>query len=218
MRLWIWICELWGEHGVTHFIFVAFFEIKKNPYSFVGVGVWSGVANAARTRDLLNHNQVLYRLSYSHHAQCMWYTLQQMTTLHYPLTKRADRMKLADRYMFWAITSCSVFERRKAFEYDLGVVWDGKTWDRYAQLYSRGWPKTSLRLAYQLVVQVSDFLLSSIWCIYLAYTNGFDFGVFNMTTGLSYESPNMLLSPVRERVSHYRLCSANRLVVTVFTL
>ena len=28
-----------------------------------------GVANAARTRDLLNHNQVLYRLSYSHHNE-----------------------------------------------------------------------------------------------------------------------------------------------------
>ncbi len=28
-----------------------------------------GVADAARTRDLLNHNQVLYQLSYSHHAQ-----------------------------------------------------------------------------------------------------------------------------------------------------
>ena len=29
----------------------------------------SGVADAARTRDLLNHNQVLYQLSYSHHMQ-----------------------------------------------------------------------------------------------------------------------------------------------------
>lgn len=28
-----------------------------------------GVANAARTRDLLNHNQVLYQLSYSHHGE-----------------------------------------------------------------------------------------------------------------------------------------------------
>lgn len=28
-----------------------------------------GVADAARTRDLLNHNQVLYQLSYSHHVQ-----------------------------------------------------------------------------------------------------------------------------------------------------
>lgn len=27
------------------------------------------VADAARTRDLLNHNQVLYQLSYSHHVQ-----------------------------------------------------------------------------------------------------------------------------------------------------
>ena len=27
-----------------------------------------GVANAVRTRDLLNHNQMLYLLSYSHHA------------------------------------------------------------------------------------------------------------------------------------------------------
>ena len=28
----------------------------------------AGVANAARTRDLLNHNQMLYQLSYSHHV------------------------------------------------------------------------------------------------------------------------------------------------------
>lgn len=27
-----------------------------------------GVANAARTRDLLNHNQMLYQLSYGHHG------------------------------------------------------------------------------------------------------------------------------------------------------
>ncbi len=27
-----------------------------------------GVANAARTRDLLNHNQMLYQLSYGHHS------------------------------------------------------------------------------------------------------------------------------------------------------
>ena len=26
------------------------------------------VANAARTRDLLNHNQMLYQLSYGHHS------------------------------------------------------------------------------------------------------------------------------------------------------
>ncbi|EDN83909.1 hypothetical protein BIFADO_00838 [Bifidobacterium adolescentis L2-32] len=26
------------------------------------------MANAARTRDLLNHNQMLYQLSYSHHV------------------------------------------------------------------------------------------------------------------------------------------------------
>ena len=32
-------------------------------------GFYIGVANAARTRDLLNHNQVLYRLSYSHHGE-----------------------------------------------------------------------------------------------------------------------------------------------------
>ena len=30
--------------------------------------VSTGVANAARTRDLLNHNQMLYQLSYSHHV------------------------------------------------------------------------------------------------------------------------------------------------------
>ena len=29
---------------------------------------FTGVANAARTRDLLNHNQMLYQLSYSHHV------------------------------------------------------------------------------------------------------------------------------------------------------
>ena len=29
---------------------------------------FSGVANAARTRDLLNHNQMLYQLSYGHHS------------------------------------------------------------------------------------------------------------------------------------------------------
>lgn len=28
----------------------------------------AGVDNAARTRDLLNHNQLLYRLSYIHHV------------------------------------------------------------------------------------------------------------------------------------------------------
>ena len=28
----------------------------------------AGVANAARTRDLLNHNQMLYQLSYGHHS------------------------------------------------------------------------------------------------------------------------------------------------------
>lgn len=30
--------------------------------------VSTGVANAARTRDLLNHNQMLYQLSYGHHS------------------------------------------------------------------------------------------------------------------------------------------------------
>ena len=34
-----------------------------------GIYIVKGVANAARTRDLLNHNQVLYRLSYSHHDE-----------------------------------------------------------------------------------------------------------------------------------------------------
>ena len=29
---------------------------------------FTGVANAARTRDLLNHNQMLYQLSYGHHS------------------------------------------------------------------------------------------------------------------------------------------------------
>ena len=29
---------------------------------------FTGVANAARTRDLLNHNQMLYQLSYGHHG------------------------------------------------------------------------------------------------------------------------------------------------------
>ena len=39
----------------------------------------SGVANAARTRDLLNHNQVLCQLSYSHHVHN---SVQQMKTIH----------------------------------------------------------------------------------------------------------------------------------------
>lgn len=29
---------------------------------------FTGVANAALTRDLLNHNQMLYQLSYGHHS------------------------------------------------------------------------------------------------------------------------------------------------------
>ncbi len=29
---------------------------------------WCGVSNGARTRDILDHNQVLYQLSYTHHA------------------------------------------------------------------------------------------------------------------------------------------------------
>ncbi len=33
---------------------------------------WCGVSNGARTRDILDHNQVLYQLSYTHHV----------TTLH----------------------------------------------------------------------------------------------------------------------------------------
>lgn len=37
------------------------------PLKRFGLGP-SGVDNAARTRDLLNHNQMLYRLSYIHHG------------------------------------------------------------------------------------------------------------------------------------------------------
>lgn len=39
--------------------------------------------NATRTRDLLNHNQLLYRLSYIHHV-CIRRTglAQQMDTIH----------------------------------------------------------------------------------------------------------------------------------------
>lgn len=42
-----------------------------------------GVDNATRTRDLLNHNQLLYRLSYIHHV-CARRTgfAQQMDTIH----------------------------------------------------------------------------------------------------------------------------------------
>lgn len=41
-----------------------------------------GVANAARTRDLLNHNQMLYQLSYSHHCSGSVGTGQQVNTIH----------------------------------------------------------------------------------------------------------------------------------------
>ena len=34
-----------------------------------------GVSNGTRTRDVLDHNQVLYQLSYTHHAT----TLQTLT-------------------------------------------------------------------------------------------------------------------------------------------
>lgn len=34
----------------------------------MAVGVSNGVDNAVRTRDLLNHNQMLYLLSYIHHG------------------------------------------------------------------------------------------------------------------------------------------------------
>lgn len=47
--------------------------VKKNDKTPCGPRVRKGfpvrVADAARTRDLLNHNQVLYQLSYSHHVQ-----------------------------------------------------------------------------------------------------------------------------------------------------
>lgn len=52
---------------------------NKNP---AGAG-FHGVDNAARTRDLLNHNQLLYQLSYIHHV---WHPkngfAQQMNTIH----------------------------------------------------------------------------------------------------------------------------------------
>lgn len=40
-----------------------------------------GVDNAARTRDLLNHNQMLYRLSYIHHGATNDFA-QQVDTIH----------------------------------------------------------------------------------------------------------------------------------------
>ncbi len=43
-------------------------KYEKTPTSLVAVGVWRGVDNAVRTRDLLNHNQMLYLLSYIHHV------------------------------------------------------------------------------------------------------------------------------------------------------
>ena len=55
----------WGQTLLT---FVAYWYSQKFPLSF-GTKPSTGVANAARTRDLLNHNQVLYRLSYSHHGE-----------------------------------------------------------------------------------------------------------------------------------------------------
>ena len=42
----------------------------------------NGVANAAWTRDLLNHNQMLYRLSYSHHVHETYRITQQRNTIH----------------------------------------------------------------------------------------------------------------------------------------
>gem|GEM_PF-5435049 len=34
-----------------------------------GYGASLGVADGARTRDVLDHNQVLYQLNYSHHCR-----------------------------------------------------------------------------------------------------------------------------------------------------
>ena len=41
---------------------------RKNKRPFHERKGLAGVANAARTRDLLNHNQMLYQLSYGHHS------------------------------------------------------------------------------------------------------------------------------------------------------
>lgn len=42
-----------------------------------------GVDNAARTRDLLNHNQLLYLLSYIHHGAFQFPKIaQQRNTIH----------------------------------------------------------------------------------------------------------------------------------------
>lgn len=45
----------------------------------IGNDGFCGVGDVARTRDLLNHNQVLYQLSYAHHPLCRSTTMKKYT-------------------------------------------------------------------------------------------------------------------------------------------
>lgn len=60
------LCLTYADDLIGCFAVFQAVQIAKN----LGISseVSTGVANAARTRDLLNHNQMLYQLSYSHHV------------------------------------------------------------------------------------------------------------------------------------------------------
>ena len=64
-RLYVPGNDTYGEHNREY---LSFSVMLGSPAAIVAVGLSSGVANAVRTRDLLNHNQMLYLLSYIHHV------------------------------------------------------------------------------------------------------------------------------------------------------
>ena len=57
-----------------------------------------GVANEARTRDLLNHNQMLYQLSYGHHV-CFPAGLEDNRWILYTTFGRRAHRRVACAYV-----------------------------------------------------------------------------------------------------------------------